>query len=161
MATPIFVFTRNELIYLLVLFLLGIIIGATLLNLFLSQQVDRLILEKKHLEVKVKEQEDQIKQLEENKYKYNYIRKLTINLDTDVNKHTQQVIKNKIRDLLSGLLGKEIKSIDPLLLWDVINDRYIPVEDKTFHLHLEIMVITEELQLYIKVKSTKKGEEPE
>jgi hypothetical protein len=161
LTTSFFVYTKNEIIYLMVIFLFGVITGAALLNLSLSQQIDHLMLEKNELKVKIEEQLNTIKQLEENRDKYNYIRKISIELETDLNKHSQQAIKNKTRELLAGIVGKEIKNLDPLLLRDIVNDRYLLIEDKHYHLQLEYLVISEEMELFLKVSTAKKIQEAE
>ena len=153
MSHPFLVFNRSELIYIIVIFILGIIIGATALNIYISQQIDKLIYEKKELENSLQENQKEINKLEKNlaKQKHNFIRTLKITLETELNKHNQQAVKKKLQELLSGIIGKEITLLDPLLLRDIINNRYILIEDNTFQLHLLYMVIQENLELYIKV----------
>ncbi len=153
MSHPFLVFNRSELIYIIAIFILGIIIGATALNIYISQRIDRLMYEKKELQNALYENEKRIEKLEKNlkKEKHNFIRTLNITLESDLNKHNQQAVKKKLQELLSGITGKEIALLDPLLLRDIINDRYIIIEDNTFQLHLLYMVIQENLELYIKV----------
>lgn len=150
MSTPIFTYTRNELIYLVVIFLLGIIIGATLLNIYSGKIIDRLILEKNDLQAEVEEQKQQIEQLEKHKYQLT-IKKITPVLDTELNQHIQDEIIKKIRSLLSKYLGRQIQNTDFLLLWDVINERLLIIEDKTYQLKLHIIIATEDLRLYLEV----------
>lgn len=161
MSNPFFVYTNRELLYLLVIFVLGIILGATFLNIFISQKIDKLILKKKELETKYQEQEKQIKQLEKNlkKQKQHFIQSLAVKLKTDLNKHTQQEIIKKIHKLLARIPGKEFKKVDPLLLRDIINNRYIMVENKSYHLKLIYLVIKEELELYIEVSTSTNNKE--
>ncbi len=155
MSNPFFIFTRTELIYLLVVFLLGIILGATLLNLYLSQQIDRLIYEKNSLENQLEENQKQIENLEKNleEQKHNFVKSINIKLESDLNKHSQQAVKEKIQNLLSRVPGQEISKIEPLLLRDIINERLINVDDNTFQLHLLYLVLQEDLELYIEVSS--------
>ncbi len=154
MTSHFLVFNRTEFIYIIVIFILGIIIGATALNIFVSRKIDSLIYEKKELQNSLEDNKKQIEELETNlaRQKHNFIRELNINLETELNKHNQQAVKEKIRELLSGIIGKEINLLDPLLLRDIINERYIIIEDNTFQLHLLYMVVQEKLELYILVK---------
>ncbi len=162
MANLFYIFTKDEFIYVIVIFILGLILGGTLLNLYLSPKIDRLMLEKNDLQLKSEEQQEQIEKLKENLSRQLYINKITIELRTDLNKHTQQDISNKIREMLSGLMSLEVKNIEPLLLRDAINDRYVPVGDKNYHIQLDFFVIiNEELQLYITVNSSNTGQEKE
>ncbi|ACL69073.1 hypothetical protein [Halothermothrix orenii] len=159
MFYPIFSFTKGELIFILAVFILGTIVGATLLNIYLSRRIDNLILTNRELKIKNEEQQEQIDQLKENLKisRRHYINNVQIKLRSELNKHTQQDIIQKIKKLLSGLPGKEIKDIDALLIRDLINDRYLVIEDEVYRLELIYLVISEELTLYIKV-STKNGE---
>ena len=154
---PFYIFNRKELILVLALFILGIIIGSTLLNLYVSKKIDTLILDNKDLQNKIKEQSKQIDQLEKNitKYKqYNqyFIKGLKIQLETDLNKHAQQIIKKTVFELLSDQIGREFFSIDHLLLANNIDDRYIELEDKKVLLQLIGMWPNrDKLNVYIKV----------
>ncbi|HLV09884.1 MAG TPA: hypothetical protein VKY40_06725 [Halanaerobiales bacterium] len=150
MSTPIFSYTKEELIQLLVIFLLGIIIGATLLNVYSGKIIDNLMLEKNRLQARVEEQEQEIEELQKHKYSLT-IKKIVPLLDSDLNQHTQDEIINKIRDLLDRYPGRSIQETDFLLLWDVIHNRLIVIEDKTYQLQLDIIVATEELRLYLRV----------
>jgi hypothetical protein len=157
LTNTFYIYTKKELIFLLTIFILGFITGATLLNIYLSQRIDTLILNKNELESTVEDQKNQINKLEENLkiHKQHFINKLNISLETDLNKHTQQEISKKIRELLSGLIGQEISEVNPLLMREVINKRYIIIEKNTYQLHLIYMVIREELEIYIKVTGSK------
>lgn len=163
MSNSFFIFTRSELIFITVIFILGLITGATILNLYSGRIIDGLILNKNELKAQVEEQTSQINQLEENlnKFKHHTITKISVELDTDVNKHTQQMLKDKIKAILSGIIGKEVNKIDPLLLRDIIHERYLMVEGNTYQLYLIYLVIGEELTLYIKISKLKNKNEAE
>lgn len=152
MANSFYIFTKSEIYYVIALFILGIILGATLLSLFISHQVDQLILENKSLKNELESQNKQIEKLNKNliKQKKNIISDIQIMLETNLNKHTQQELKKNLNTILESLIGKELKELDPLLIRDTINDRYIHIEDKAYKITLIYMILQEEIQIYLK-----------
>lgn len=157
------VFSKNELIYLLSILIIGIIIGATGLNLIVGQHLDHLILENNELKNKLEEQKKQLENPD--KYQQHYIKTIKVFLETDLNKHTQQKIKEKILKQLEGLYGRKTDQLDPLLLRDIIHGRFISIGDKYYHLELIYIVIstvnTDQIQFYIKAQDTGPEEETE
>ena len=151
MSNPFYIFTKNEIYYLIAIFILGLILGATILNLFVSHQVDQLILENKSLKQNLDNKENQIKKLNKNlkKQKRHLISNIEIILETDLNKHTQQEINKELNKILDSLVGKELSEIDPLLIKDSINQRYIHIEDKAYEINLVYMILKEEFQIYL------------
>ncbi len=144
-----FVFTKSELIFVSSVFVLGIIVGATLITVLTGKYIDQLVLKNKELETLVKDQKQQLGQLDKQFKNRLVVQKIVPFLDTDINKHRQQEITEKIRKLLAGLVGKEISEIDSLLIRDIINEASIIVEDDIFQLHLSYLVISDELKLYL------------
>ncbi len=144
-----FVFTKGELIFILSVFILGIIAGATLITILTGKYIDQLVLKNKELETLVKDQEQQLGQLDQQFKNKLVVQKIVPFLDTDINKHRQQEITKKIRSLLAGLVGKDISEVDSLLIRDIINEASIIVEDDIYQLHLSYLVISDELKLYL------------
>ncbi|MFW6035351.1 MAG: hypothetical protein ACOCRZ_03775 [Halothermotrichaceae bacterium] len=162
MTNSFFVFTKKELIYIICIFILGIILGSTLLNIFIGRKIDLLIYENNEYKDQIEKKEIQIENLNQtlNQYRKRFINSVKIELETDINKHNQQAIKDEINKLLSNTIGQEINKIDPLLLRDIVNNRIIPVEDKKYYLKLICLVIDDQLKLYFKVNTDidEKGE---
>lgn len=116
-----------------------------------GKYIDELVLKNNELETRIKDQEQQLGQLDKQFKNKMVVQKIVPSLDTDLNKHTQQEIIKKIRKLLGGLLSKDISDVDPLLLRDIINEASIIVEEHAYHLHLSYLVISDELRLYLQV----------
>lgn len=127
----------------------------------MGRDLDLLILENKELKTKIEEQEKQLGQLDKQFKNRLLVQTINPQLETDLNKHTQQEISKKIRNLLAGLIGKELKEIDPLLLQNIINEASIIVEGHTYQLQLSFLVISDQLSLYIRINNYKQGSEGE
>ena len=143
MANSFYIFTKSEIYYVIALFILGIILGATLLSLFISHQVDQIILKNKNKKIEYLN-----KKLK--KQKSHLISDIQIKLETNLNKHTQQELKKNLNTILESLIGKDLKELDPLLIRDTINNRYIHIEDKAYKITLVYMILKEEIQIYLK-----------
>ncbi len=157
MKTPFYVFTRENLALLLAIFLLGIILGSTTIHLFVSSKVDLLILEKKQLEIIINENETRIQQLEKNlkEHRQDFIKKININLDTDLDEHRQQELKNKIYELLKELMGKNIEDLDfYFFIEKTLDNRQIKLENRLLTLHLKLIsFIQDELNIIIETET--------
>ena len=154
---PIFAFTRKELFFVLAVFLLGFLLGATIISAYSGRDLDKLILENKELKTELAGLEKQLEQLDLKFKNRLIIQSINPYLDTDLNKHTQQEIIKKIRSLLDGFVGKEINEVDPLLLHNIINEASIIVEKRSYQLSLSYLVVSDKLQLYLKVKGDQKN----
>ena len=154
LSHPFYIFSRDELRYVIALFILGIILGALFLNLYISKKMDTLILKKKELQKNITQQKQQIQKLKKNlkKHKREFIKEANIKIKTDLNQHAQQEVKSKIYQLLDNQIGKEISKFDPLDVIDIFDNRYIPIEDKKFLLNFQYLIIyNEEMFLHLKV----------
>ena len=158
---PIFAFTRKELFFVLAFFLLGFLLGATIISAYSGRDLDKLILENKELKTELAGLEKQLEQLDLKFKNRLIIQSINPYLDTDLNKHTQQEIIKKIRSLLDGFVGKEINEVDPLLLHNIINEASIIVEKRSYQLSLSYLVVSDKLQLYLKVKGDQKNNNEE
>ncbi|MFW5998527.1 MAG: hypothetical protein ACOCP5_02110 [Halanaerobiaceae bacterium] len=155
MSGPFYIFTREQIKYILAIFILGIIIGSTGLNLLVSNRIDNLILNKNELEKKIEQQNQKIEKLEQNiqEHKNNFITDIVIEIDSDLNKHKQQVIKEKIFSLLENQIGKNVDQFDPVIITDIIDQRLISYEDTEIKIKLKYLIIyNQELHLTIEIQ---------
>ncbi|MFW5890851.1 MAG: hypothetical protein ACOCUI_01375 [bacterium] len=147
------IFSKKELIYIIAVFILGVITGASLLNLYISHEVDQLILKKNSLQNEVENQKKQIEKLTTNleEKKQNIITDIIIDLDTNYNKHIEQDIQRKISVLLESLIGKEIEKIDPHLIISIVNEREITIENDKYLVEFLSLIVKEKIELYLSV----------
>lgn len=153
--TPFFIFNRVELCFFFIIFFLGFLIGAAVITIYSGKDIDKLILENNELKISLEEAEKKIEQLDQQYKDKLIVQTIKPYLDTDLNKHKQQEIVKKIQSLLSGLIGKKISEIDPFLLHNIINEASLVVEGHTYQLQLSYLVISYELNLYLKVYDIK------
>ncbi|GAB6138715.1 hypothetical protein [Halanaerobaculum tunisiense] len=135
--------TKKELVRLLASFLLGLIVGGSLINFWIGSQLDQLIYEKKQLIATINTQETELKQLKESlqEEKRTVVQELKINIQTELDKHTKQELKEKLFGILNSLLGRNISQIDGQLIAETINDRVIISEEKSYQIQVTWLVI--------------------
>ncbi|MCK8817912.1 DUF1664 domain-containing protein [Natroniella sulfidigena] len=146
--------TKTELTRLIASFILGVIIGATLLNLFVGHQIDQLIYEKEELKSNLKNQTAQLEQLEESlaEERKKIIQKLQVKIETDLDKHITQELKQKIFNLLKSLIGREIDTIDGNLIAETLDGRIIIIEGNEYQLDLLWFMIQPEAIVSFEIK---------
>ncbi|WP_408955022.1 hypothetical protein [Natroniella sp. ANB-PHB2] len=130
--------TKSELLRLVASFIFGVIIGVTLLNLFVGHRVDNLIYEKEELKANLENQEAQLERLEESlaEERKKIIQKLKVKIETDLDKHITQQLKQKIFNLLKSLIGREIDNIDGKLIAETLEGRIVIIEGDEYELDL-------------------------
>jgi len=147
--------TKTELYQLLAAFLLGLIIGALILNLIIAHQIDDLIYKNKDLNNKIKNQKDELKKLEESlaQRKWKVIQKLEIIIETEENKHIKQQLESKLYELLKSIIGRQMNKVDGSLISNTIDDRIIIVDDANYQIDLIWLLLQEETVIKVKAKN--------
>ncbi|MDI3533845.1 MAG: hypothetical protein PWQ82_210 [Thermosediminibacterales bacterium] len=144
-------------------FLFGIILGAAGLNLFIAKKIDSLYLERESMLFKISEQETRLEKLEKSlaeRWK-RHVKEIIVFPDTqNNNSHVKIKIKQKVAELLKDLIGEEIDKIDPLLIYNIVNDRKLTIEGKDYLLKVEVIVMDTQMELFLKVFLEEKIPEP-
>ncbi|MCK8828453.1 DUF1664 domain-containing protein [Natroniella acetigena] len=155
MAFNFLTLTKTELLRLVASFIFGVIIGVTLFNLFIGQQFDQLIYEKEELKAKLENQTAQLEQLEESlaEERKKIIQKLQVKIETDLDKHITQELKQKIFNLLKSLIGREIDNIDGNLIAETLEERILIIEGDEYELDLLWFMIQPEAIVSFKINT--------
>lgn len=150
--------TKADLIRLLAAFLLGLIIGALILNLIMAQQIDKLIYDNKKLNDKIESKNNELKKLEKSlaQRKWKVVQKIKIMVETEENKHIKQELESELYQILKNIIGRQMNKIDGTLISDTIDDRIIIIDDTNYEIDLIWLLLKEET--IVKVKATKTNE---
>lgn len=131
----------------------GIIIGVVAIGLLVSYRMDMYYKENAYLVSTIEEKNIQLENLEK-----------TINTQDIVLKDIDVVlifggdeidkidIEKTIIEKYRTLLGKEVKNIDIDIISEVVDKRILQIEDREYKLKVEKLVLTEVLQIQIKVE---------
>lgn len=138
------ILTKKELLQLAASFILGVIVGSCLLNIWVGRELDQLIYEKKELIGKINNQQTKLNKLQTSlkEQKRTVVQELEIKIATeDLDKHLRQELKEKIFDLLNSIIGRNISEIDGQVLAENLDDRVIIIEQNNYQLDLNWLLI--------------------
>ena len=158
---------KKELLRLLSAVILGLILGATGLNAYISKEFEALSAKNKELEKELKDTSDDLVEItlrleQQQREKIINDIKASVSMAQEYDKlpsFEQTSIKldgeKKINDLLSSLKGQEIKNINHYMIPQIINGREFESEGRRYILQINIVVVTEEINVYAEAKLAK------
>ncbi len=142
------------------IFVLGIIVGASSTSLFLGDTVDALYMENRLLKQQLTTIENDLKQLEEKKQTpKRVVTKISTRLTfseacdlTDYEKSTAELkVDQNVREWLQLILGQDLDTVNYQLVPRIVDNREIEVDGKKIGLQVELVVISENLLVYIEI----------
>lgn len=139
------------------LFIIGIIIGASLAILAIGYQMEDLYKDNSNLKVQLSEKESQIQALEKQiteAKKWFIVQELQINLELTARNFADKEnleldIKEQIKDMLKNIRGKRVKELDPEVIWHIVDGRKIEALGYSFTLVVKGVLVSEKLVFYV------------
>lgn len=145
----------------LAIFLLGFLMGGIYVNIRLGEQVDNLSQANSSLRDELADKQSELKQLKNNMAKQ-HVQVVTavqpiVSLPEDkLNKYekmsVQLEIEKNIKEWLKSLLGQEVRSLNYLLIPEIIDGREIEIENRKYQLHVKMVVIIDKIIIYADAK---------
>jgi hypothetical protein len=124
----------------LALFLLGMLIGAVITVLTVGSHLDASHLERKALQNKVMELQDTIGRLEKSladqEQQYMRVEQVKVSLLSPPDPFVALDLEEAALRLLSDLIGKDVGTIDLRLVHNLIHERIVEIEGKSFKLYV-------------------------
>ncbi len=131
----------------------GALIGSILMSVLICYRMDLLYEEIAYLKNAIEDKDDKLKKLEKSINNANIILKHTeIILDFEGDEIDKMEIEKAIKAKYNTLLGKDVKTLDADMLAQVIDKRIFKIEDKEYKLTVNKLILTETLQIMIKVE---------
>jgi len=150
--------TRRAIGRYLVIFILGFLVGGIYVNIRLGEQVDNLSQANNSLRDELADKQNELQQLKDNMAQKN-IQVVTaiqpiISLPVDkLNKYEEMSVRleieKNIKDWLKSLFGQEVRSLNYLLIPEIIDGREMEIESKKYRLQVKILVITDKIIIYV------------
>lgn len=136
--------------------IIGILIGTIILTIIISYRMDEHYKNIISLEDMIQEKDAKLENLEKAINVQNItLQNIEINLileKDDMDEMDKIDVGKAIKEKYSSLLGKEVKNIDSDILVEVIDKRIFKIENKEYRLYIERLILTETLQIYIRVE---------
>lgn len=135
----------------------GILIGAIGLTTLVSYRMDKLYEYVATLENTINEKDFKLNKLEESINTMYFVLQdieIVINFSgEDTEDEIDKIeIEKAIKEKYTELLGKEVKSIDPDLVVEVVDQRIFRLEEKEYRLRVTKLLLSETLKLWIEVQ---------
>jgi len=136
----------------------GILIGISILSIVVSYRMDTHYKEITYLKNTIQDKDARLEKLEKSINTQKVILKdIEVILNFGENKDGDEIdkidIEKTIKEKYSTLLGKEVKNIDTDILIEVVDKRILKIDDKQYKMQVEKLIVTEILQIFIKVET--------
>ncbi|MGI6148459.1 MAG: hypothetical protein GX195_10810 [Firmicutes bacterium] len=148
-----FAITRQTIKAAAAIFALGLLCGASGTVLFNMDIVDQLYLEREMLLSELSESQVRIGMLEQSltERRTRVVRAVSIQLNTG-DQHLNLKLAHHARQLIDGLIGQEVSSIDPTLVAAVFQKRIVRIDQGQFELDLEYLIISDTITVNLTVR---------
>lgn len=149
--------------------MLGVILGASGFNAYISKDYEELSAKNKELERELMEAKDDLEELKirlEQQQQEKLISDIKANVSVTATGNNLPSFEKtsikldgekKIQDLLSSFRGQEKKNINHHVIPQIINGREFESEGRRYVLQTEIVVVTDEIIVYAEAKLATPG----
>lgn len=146
-------------------FILGVIVGASVTGVIIGRQIDHLYVKNLSLEDQLASTEKELKQLRNNNDNH---KRLVSKINTLVNfsddnglseyekGSIELIVEKKINDWLKVIIGQEIEKINYVLVPTIIDNRELEVDGISIRLKVNLVVISEHVFVHVEVITLKK-----
>jgi hypothetical protein len=127
----------------LAVLLVGVILGAALMNLLLSKRYDELFISREKLKVELYETRERLKKLEaQEKQAALLVQDIEVLFPEDKNDPLVEVkLQAAVLELTESLLGEDVENVSYQLLTDLLDSRLLEIEGKYYRIKVKTMVI--------------------
>ncbi|MDT3698913.1 MAG: hypothetical protein RO469_05745 [Thermincola sp.] len=140
-------------------FIVGLLAGAAILNVVSGKHIDNAELEIHKLQTKSEDQVEQIAALE--KALAEALKKrqklavteievhVTFKAEEESNEYNQLEIEKAVKKLLKDIRGKEVSSLDPLIIANIVDGRTVEAAKRKFTLSVKGIAVSEKVIMYV------------
>ncbi|MCF8012367.1 MAG: hypothetical protein K9L17_11925 [Clostridiales bacterium] len=152
---------------LVIIFFLGILLGASLTNMIIGVQIDHLHMSNRSLQQQLSVSERELQSLKESleEKKKEIITGIETVIKFSGEKLTEYeessariTIDKQVEEWLKITKGQEIKKLDYMLIPEIIDNREIKIEGRSLGLKVKLVVVTQNLIVYIEAYPVKSEE---
>ncbi len=151
------VISKEDLIRMIACLLLGILLGGISTNILMGKRYDELLLTNQTLLIQLEEDKQRLKQLEKDTNGTPIVKKVVLKLFTKEDIHTETDLEEKIKELLTGLVGLEINQLDTTILRDILHERSVILGEDAFILAVETIIVDDELTFIVRAEKQNKN----
>ncbi|MGI6328913.1 MAG: hypothetical protein ACOX1I_08250 [Dethiobacteria bacterium] len=137
-------------------FILGLLAGSMIMQSFQGKELEKLYWEKESLKVELYEKKVQIKKIEEQQERLlpPTVREIKLEISLGNGAFIEPELKRQVYDLVKGLLGQEVLALPYPLVFNILDNRIVEMDDKRFHLNVEAVILGETLVYYLQANKS-------
>lgn len=137
--------------------LTGILVGAAALSIVISYRMDNYYKQISYLENTIQNKDERLEKLEQSINTQNLIVKdIEVNLVFDKDGNNDEIdkieVEKTIKEKYNTLLGKEVKSIDPHIVVEIVDKRILKIDDRQYKLHVDKLILAEVVGIWVEVR---------
>lgn len=152
-------FTKSR-VRLIVAFLIGMLVGASLVTWWVGARIDYLMLQNEKLQATLDTKETQMQKLEDNlasqqRFVVNDIQVIvSFPEDEEEDSFVQISLERRIVEMLDDLWGKEVKTLDPVLIANIIDNRTVEIDRKRYRLTITRgPLVSDKVLIYVEAEA--------
>lgn len=136
-------------------FIVGILAGAAVINIVCGKHIDHAELEIERLHSQLEEQSEQIATLEETLAEQEEfaVTEIEVHVTFKDKKQNDELntlgIQKSVKDLLKTVRGREVSTLDPMLIFNIVDGRSLQVADTEFIVTVKSVLVWEKLVMYV------------
>jgi|LFRM01.2.fsa_nt_gb hypothetical protein len=136
-------------------FIFGLLAGAAIINLVCGTHLDNAELEIERLNALLAEQTEQIAALErtiaqQEEFTVTEIEVHVLFKDEKENDELSSLeIEKRVKELLKNIRGREVSTLDPILIVNIVDGRPIQVSNTEYILTVKSLLISEKLVMHV------------
>ncbi len=140
----------------LFVFLLGVLVGAASLVPLVGGRVEELEVERRRLQLDLDKAQRDLKQLQNAKQSWTnpVVRSVEWEWANVDERGLQFKLEERLKPLVQGLVGREVRGLDPVLILGLLRDRTWKIGEKEYRPELKAAVIGEEIYLLLEVRAS-------
>lgn len=122
--------------------------GSSILNLLNGQIIDKIYWEKEELKITLFETTKRLSKLEDQlaTRQNPLVREVKIEIETEQNSFTELALRQEINKIAGNIVGEELNSINPQLVYQMLNGREIKLQDgRIFRTEIKWIIISEQI----------------
>ncbi|SCX79163.1 hypothetical protein [Alkaliphilus peptidifermentans] len=133
---------------------LGFLLGLATMNLFQMHTLDRLYRVQHQLTNQIIDKDIKLERLNDSIKKNNtvFVKDIKIHLNFEGNLLLKDMIEDNIRFFLSDLVGKELADIDGEMIYKILNNRIVEIENKNINLSINYLIISETINISVNAR---------
>jgi hypothetical protein len=153
----------------LVVFILGLLLGASLTNVLLARQQEQLFLARTELEQRLADANDEVAQLKESLARQNYqvitAIEPVITFSGDKppaveGRAATQALTQEVQAILASLIGQEVRRLNPALIPAMIDGRTVKVNGRQFKLQVTLLLVSDRVIVHVRAQGLSGTEVP-